>query len=123
MLFTRPNRRSAAAPSKARASEKYQGETAMDFQFEGEIWFWRGPAPWYFVTVPDDHSRDIKAISSSVTYGWGVIPVSVQIGKTTFKTSLFPKEDRYLVPVKATVRKAEGIDEGDTVTVRLIIDL
>lgn len=95
----------------------------MDFQFEGEIWFWRGPAPWYFVTVPDDHSRDIKAISGSVTYGWGVIPVSVRIGRTTFKTSLFPKEDRYLVPVKASVRKAEGIDEGDTVTVRLIIDL
>lgn len=95
----------------------------MDFQFEGEIWFWRGPAPWYFVTVPDDHSRDIKAISGSVTYGWGVIPVSVQIGKTAFRTSLFPKNDLYLVPVKASVRRAEGIDEGDTVTVRLIIDL
>jgi hypothetical protein len=95
----------------------------MDFQFDGAIWFWRGPAPWYFVTVPDEHSRDIKAISVSVTYGWGVIPVSVQIGKTTFRTSLFPKEDRYLVPVRADVRKAEGIDEGDTVTVRLIIDL
>lgn len=95
----------------------------MDFEFDGAIWMWRGPAPWYFVTVPDDYSRDIKAISGSVTYGWGVIPVSVQIGKTTFKTSLFPKEDRYLVPVKASVRKAEKIDEGDTVTARLIIDL
>jgi hypothetical protein len=95
----------------------------MDFEFDGKIWFWRGPAPWYFVTVPGDHSRDIKAISNAVTYGWGVIPVQAQIGRTTFKTSLFPKDGLYLVPIKASVRKAEQIDEGDTITVRLIVDL
>jgi hypothetical protein len=95
----------------------------MDFEFDGEIWFWRGPAPWYFVTVPDDHSRDIKAISGAVTYGWGVIPVQAQIGRTTFKTSLLPKDGLYLVPIKASVRQAERIDEGDTVTVRLRVAL
>jgi hypothetical protein len=71
------------------------------------------------VTVPDEPSRELKAISSLVTYGWGVIPVHVRIGGTEYTTSLFPKDGRYLVPVKASVRKAEGLQEGDTVTVRL----
>ncbi|MCC6803418.1 MAG: DUF1905 domain-containing protein [Anaerolineae bacterium] len=93
----------------------------MNIEFDGEILFWRGPAPWYFVAVPEAQSRDIKGISEFVTYGWGVIPVRVRIGRTEFKTSLFPKDGLYLVPVKANVRKAEKLEEGDTVTVRLEI--
>ena len=91
----------------------------MEFEFNGKIWFWRGPAPWYFVTMPEDESRDLKAISAEVTYGWGVIPVHVQIGSTEYTTSLFPKDDRYIVPIKASVRKAESLEEGDEVTMRL----
>lgn len=91
----------------------------MHFEFTGEIFEWRGPAPHYFVTVPEEQSRDLKAIQRMVTYGWGVIPVQVRIGDTSFKTSLFPKGDRFLVPIKLIVRKAEQLEEGDTVTVRL----
>jgi hypothetical protein len=91
----------------------------MNFEFSGKILFWRGPAPWCFVAVPAKPSRDLQAISSLVTYGWGVIPVHVQIGKTEWKTSLFPKDGRYLVPIKASVRNAEHLEEGDRVTVRL----
>lgn len=94
----------------------------MDFEFNGEIWYWRGPAPFFFVTVPEEESRELKAISGAVTYGWGVIPVQVQIGKTRFKTSLFPKDNLYLVPVKVSVRKAENLEEGDEVTVRLEVE-
>ncbi|MBI5959767.1 MAG: DUF1905 domain-containing protein [Chloroflexi bacterium] len=91
----------------------------MNIEFTGKIWFWRGPAPWFFVTVPAEPSRDLKAISGLVTYGWGVIPVHVRIGKTEWQTSLFPKDDHYLVPIKASVRKAERLEEGDEVTVWL----
>lgn len=91
----------------------------MNFDFDGKILFWRGPAPFYFVTVPEKESQDLKAISGLVTYGWGVIPVHVRIGKTEWKTSLFPKDGLYLVPIKASVRKTEDLDEGDTVTIRL----
>lgn len=91
----------------------------MHIEFTGRILFWQGPAPWFFVTVPAKQSRDLKTISGLVTYGWGVIPVHVRIGRTEFKTSLFPKDGRYLVPVKASVRKAENLQEGDNVTVRL----
>ena len=95
----------------------------MDIEFTDKIIFWRGPAPWFFVTVPAQQSREINGISRLVTYGWGVIPVHVQIGNTRWQTSLFPKEDRYLVPIKASVRKAEKLEEGNTVTVRLEIRL
>jgi hypothetical protein len=95
----------------------------MNIEFNGKIWFWRGPAPWFFVTVPEEQSRDLKAISGIVTYGWGVIPVCVQIGKTEWKTSLFPKDDRYIVPIKASVRKAENLEQGDEVTIRLEVRL
>lgn len=93
----------------------------MQIEFSGKIWFWRGPAPWYFVTVPAGESRDLKAISGLVTYGWGVIPVHARIGDTEWKTSLFPKDDLYVVPIKASVREAEHLEEGDNVTVRLEI--
>lgn len=91
----------------------------MIIDFSGKIWFWRGPAPWYFVSVPAQQCRDLKAISGAVTYGWGMIPVQVRIGKTVYRTSLWPKDDSYIVPIKASVRKAEGLEEGDTVTLWL----
>jgi hypothetical protein len=54
-----------------------------------------------------------------VTYGWGVIPVHVQIGKTEWKTSLFPKDGRYLVPIRMSVQKSENLEVGDNVVIRL----
>ena len=93
----------------------------MELEFRGEIWFWKGPAPWYFVTIPAAESENIKAIAKHVTYGWGVIPVNAKIGNTGWKTSLFPKDDCYVVPIKTVVRKAEQLDVGDQVTIRLVI--
>ena len=95
----------------------------MNIEFHGIIWFWRGPAPWYFVTVPEKESHDLNVISGLVTYGWGVIPVHVRIGDTEWTTSLFPKDGRYLVPIKASVRKAEDLEEGDEVKLRLEVRL
>jgi len=90
-------------------------------EFSGEIWFWRGPAPWHFITVPDEECGELEAASALVTYGWGMIPVTARIGATGWKTSLFPKDGRYIVPVKSSVRSAEGLELGDIVTVRLTI--
>jgi hypothetical protein len=94
----------------------------MELEFTGEIVFWRGPAPWHFVTVPDDQSRAIADVAGSASYGWGCIPVTAQLGDTDWTTSLFPKDGVYLVPVKARVRKAERLELGDVVQVRLNID-
>lgn len=91
----------------------------MKLEFKGKIWYWRGPSPFHFVTVPPEQALELKAISSHVTYGWGMIPVKVRIGKTEFKTALWPKDGSYIVPLKVVVRKAEKIGEGDEVKVRL----
>jgi hypothetical protein len=91
----------------------------MKFEFKGKIWFWRGPAPFFFVTVPEKEAREIKSISGVVTYGWGMIPTKVRIGKTEWETSLWPKDGLYIVPIKASVRKTENLEEGGKVTIHL----
>ena len=66
----------------------------MHLEFSGEILYWKGPAPWYFITVPEEECSDLQATSAFVSYGWGMIPVTVQIGATEWTTSLFPKDGR-----------------------------
>ncbi len=95
----------------------------MNLEFRGEMWFWKGPAPWHFITVPDEECGALEATSGLVSYGWGMIPVSAHIGATEWTTSLFPKDGQYVVPVKTWVRKAEELELGDVVTVRLTIDV
>ena len=95
------------------------GRPSTRLEFSGPLWFWRGPAPWYFVTVPPEQSGTLKAASGLVTYGWGMIPVRARVGRTEWKTSFFPKDGSYVLPVRASVRQAEGIGEGDLVTVRM----
>ena len=93
----------------------------LDVTFSGEVIFWRGPAPFYFVRVPDEPAAAVKAVSRIASYGWGCIPVSARIGDTDVGTALIPKDGGYLLPVKAVARKAEGLEQGDTVPVRMII--
>jgi hypothetical protein len=95
----------------------------VHLEFGGEIWYWRGPSPFHFVTVPEAESAEIHAVSATVTYGWGVIPVTTEIGGTSWTTSLFPKDGGYLVPIKAAVRKAESLELGDLVRIALTIEV
>ncbi len=95
----------------------------MDLEFSGEVWFWRGPSPWHFVTVPEEECTELEDSSAFVSYGWGMIPVAVRIGETEWTTSLWPKDGSYVVPLKAAVRRAEGINVGDVVSVRLAVDV
>jgi hypothetical protein len=96
---------------------------SVHLEFSGEMWYWKGPAPWHFITVPDEECRDLEATAASVSYGWGMIPVTAQIGDTSWRTSLFPKDGRYIVPVRTGVRRAEGVDVGDIVNIRLTVDV
>jgi len=93
----------------------------MQFEFTGEMWPWRGPAPYHFVTVPAEVSSVVRELSSVISYGWGVIPVSVRIGETVFSTSLFPKDGGYAVPIKDAVRSAEDLTDGDEIDVELTV--
>jgi hypothetical protein len=93
----------------------------MNIEFTAEIWLYDGPAPWHFVTVPEKESRELKEMAALVTHGWGAIPVRVGIGHSEWQTSLFPQGDRYVLPIKAGIRKAEKLKQGDEVTIRLLV--
>ena len=96
-------------------------DVQLDLQFTGAIWHWRGPAPFYFVTVPEDASAQLHEVASAVSYGWGMLPVGARIGSTRWRTSLWPKDGQYVLPVKLEVRRAEELDEGDVVTAWLFL--
>lgn len=93
----------------------------MNLEFSGEVFQWKGPAPHHFVRVPEEDAADIEELSTYLTYGWGMIPVTVRIGGSEWTTSLWPKDGGYIVPLRLSVRRAEGIDVGDTVTIRLTV--
>ncbi|GEL96001.1 DUF1905 domain-containing protein [Cellulomonas composti] len=91
----------------------------MELEITGEVWYWRGPAPHHFVTVPPTQADEIHDVASMVTYGWGMIPVRLRMGATVWETSLWPKDGGYLVPLKLAARRAEDVEVGDVVTLRL----
>ena len=95
----------------------------MDLDFAGQVIEWRGPAPYYFVRLPDGVSADVREVAALATYGWGVIPVAVSIDAVAFETSLFPKDGGYLLPLKGAVRKAIGVGLGDEVSVAVTVRL
>jgi GNAT superfamily N-acetyltransferase len=112
--FTVALRRLSSAPG-VRGGEDQDG---LELQFSGEIFQWRGPAPYYFVRVPEQDSRQLKAVSSGRYYR-GMIRVQARIGETEWSTSLWPKDGRYVLPIRDSVRKPRGLADGDTVTIRL----
>ncbi len=91
------------------------------YEFDAELWLHAGEAVWFFVTVPEDVSDDIEARTVDESRGFGSVRVRVSVGATTWATSVFPDSKRgaYILPVKKAVRKAEGIDDGDVVTITL----
>lgn len=87
--------------------------------FETVIIEWRGPAPFLFGPVPDEHVGAIRYAAMTESYGWGVVPVVATIGDTRFATSLFPRDGGYLLPVKVAVQRSEQIGIGDRIAVRM----
>lgn len=93
----------------------------LSISFETRLIEWRGPAPFVFAPIPETDGAEIRRIAKAVTYGWGVIPVEATIGNTLFRTSLFPKGDTYLLPVKKDVRTRAGLTVGDLVAVSMTV--
>jgi GNAT superfamily N-acetyltransferase len=97
------------------------GQDRLELEFGGEIFQWRGPAPYYFVTVPEEPSAELKAASAGTSYHRGKLRVQARIGDTEWPTSMWPKDGRYLVPIRDSVRKPRGLADGDTVTIHLTV--
>lgn len=89
----------------------------MEFEFSNALWEWRGPAPFYFLSVPAEMADEIREAARVVSYGWGMIPVIAQIGGIEFKTSMFAKDGTYVLPIKSIVRVPLKLQVGDQVEV------
>ena len=94
----------------------------LELSFSAEVVEWRGPAPFFYARVPPEAATEIAAIKRSASYGWGAIPVTARIGEVTFKTSLFPKDGTYLLPLKVAVRRRVGMTVGDVVEVEMTVE-
>ncbi len=93
-----------------------------EIELEAEVWLWTSNgASWHFLTVEGEAAAEIRYASLGMTRGFGSVPVEVTIGRTRWRTSLFPSKSAggFLLPLKASVRKAERFGEGDAVRVRL----
>jgi hypothetical protein len=90
----------------------------MQLDFEGAVYQWRGPQPYFFVRVPEPESEALHDVAH-VSYGWGMIPVTARVGRTEWSTSLWPKDGGYIVPLKTAVRRAEDIEDGDVIVIGL----
>lgn len=91
------------------------------YEFKAKVWVYPGQAGWRFVSLPNKESETIKERFTGLTRGWGSLPVNVTIGKTIWKTSIFPdkKSGTYLLPLKADVRKKENVGDGDTISLAI----
>jgi hypothetical protein len=91
----------------------------MEFRFTAALWEWRGPAPFYFLSLPVELADEIKAAASVLSYGWGMIPVVATIQGLDFKTSMFSKNGTYVLPVKNEVRLPLGLAVDDLLEVTI----
>ena len=88
------------------------------WEFDAELIHWRGPAPFVFAPLTPELSDEVKDAARGLMY-WGQVPVTATIGATTFETAMWPKDGRFLLPIKVAVQRAERLDVGDPVSVSL----
>jgi len=93
----------------------------MELEFTAEVIHWRGPAPFFYARIPQEAGAAISRVRKAVTYGWGVIPVEATINGVTFRTSLFPKDGTYLLPLRDVVRRRIGVTVDDRVAVAMVV--
>lgn len=90
---------------------------AAEYKVRTKLWLYPGTGGWHFANLTPKQSTEIKARFGSVARGFGSLPVSVKIGRTEWRTSIFPdrKSGSYLFAIKVEVRKKERIVAGDTI--------
>lgn len=93
------------------------------YKFSAKVKVYPGAATWYFIILPKSVAREIDFVHGHHKAGFGSLRVKVTIGGTSWQTSIFTdtKARSYMLPLKAEVRKAEGIEAGSSVAVELEI--
>lgn len=92
-------------------------------RFRAHVWEHEGPGGWHFVSLTTDAADEVDAMVQGRGGGFGSVRVEATIGATSWRTSLFPDSRRgtYLLPVKKSVRTAEGLSDGSSAHVDLVV--
>lgn len=95
------------------------------FAFEAKLWRYQGKAAWHFVTVPEDVSAQVRALTRGLSAAFGSVRVIASIGETSWRTSVFAdaKTRAYLLPLKGEIRRRPNLAEGEAISLTLEIDL
>ncbi|WP_236120176.1 DUF1905 domain-containing protein [Cellulomonas palmilytica] len=93
----------------------------MDVEFETRLRLWdaRKHDSWTFADLPTDVADDIADVVEGSSRGFGSVRVEATIGTTTWRTSIFPGAETYVLPVKAAVRRKESVEAGDLARIHL----
>jgi len=89
-----------------------------EFKIVGELFEWRGPAPFYFIKVDPKSSAIIKKSAAALSYGWGVLHIHGEVSKLQFQTALIPKDGVYYLPIKNEIRKKLDLQLDDEIKVK-----
>jgi len=98
-------------------------DSTVELSFETRVFYWRGPSPFFFAPIPAELVEEVRRVARAVSYGWGMIPVEARIADVAFKTSLYPKDETYLLPLKVDLRRRANVTAGDLIAVDLTIQL
>lgn len=95
----------------------------LKYNFEAELWRHKGSAGWYFVTLPEELSAEIRLHNQHLEEGWGRLKAKAQLGSSEWHTAIWydTRQQSYLLPVKASIRLKEKLQSGDNVSVSIMI--
>jgi hypothetical protein len=93
---------------------------SVSWSFTARLWRHDSFRGWAFISLPPEVCDDVRVLGGPPR-GFGSVPVEVRMGLTTWRTSVFPDGDGYLMPVKADVRRREGLELDDEVEVGLAL--
>jgi len=95
----------------------------MKLKFKAKLWEWRSKGSWHFITVPKEYWEDIKTITADGRRGFGSVKIEATIGKSTWKTSIFPdtKHRAFVLPVKKEIRSKNNLSDGHSLKVTIEI--
>lgn len=100
------------------------GPDAATFGFDSVLYRSGGEAgTWVFLDVPEEAADEIHARYDHLVGGFGAVRVEVVLGRSTWRTSLFPSRERgtFVLPVRQAVRRSEGVEPPDQVRVQLTV--
>src|SRR3989338_7119623 len=106
-----------------------RGSAKKTFKFKSKVIVWRAgdrdgddKGAWRFARVPEDISAKIKEMQKGrLRRGWGAVYARAKIGKSEWKTSVFPDRHSatYIFPLKKEIRYEENLYDGIDVKVSM----